>query len=447
MSELENENTIDGSMKKLEKEIWIFFECLEKCKTTPDITKALIDIDLFQETRKDLLWIPWRSHSEQSEKVLTNEFYWKLSNARRLLEIRREIIEKWLKEFASFSVGWSIGAGYLWYLLWSFEAWRTPEVIFGASAWSLFPIFFLLWQEAIKSNPKETKVGIEWLISYLPKNLWSKTMWNNWEELIGEFKKSGQILIDNINKGRPEGIEKFQKIEDLKIWDISNTFGIIASRKKREWWFQEVIFSGGDNLLSAIIASSNPEISILGMKFSVLTNNWNRFLWNTWHDADHTNYNPLGYGEILWMIRSTQVITLPTLERHWSERFMKILQNWSYKSLSEDERIELLHETNYNTFSIPYEAWWYIFPKKQFNPLDQNSWWSIDTMTQRARNSYAKSLLYFAWCWWQENMEKNIRDARKKINEIPFSKEENDEILREVGSARYIDFFMMWCEK
>lgn len=40
-------------------------------------------------------------------------------------------------------------------------------------------------------------------------------------------------------------------------------------------------------------------------------------------------------------------------------------------------------------------------------------------------------------------MEKNIRDARKKINEIPFSKEENDEILREVGSARYIDFFMM----
>lgn len=414
-------------LPRIEKSIQEFFECLENCKNISDITKVLIDIDLFQKEHQDTLGRPWIPHSEQSEGVLSNELYWKISNIKKSLVMRKEIIDNWLKEFASFSVWWSIGVGYLWYILAQDEHDKLPEVIFWASAGSLFPILYLLWKEALRTSPKDTKPWMEWLISYLPQNLWNKTMWSDGEELIQEFKKSANKLIDIINQKRWE--PKMLPIDKISIGDISKSFWIIASRKKPEWWYQEVIFSWWDNLMDAVIASSNPEINILWINFSVLTSSRNKFLWNVWHDGDHTNYNPLNYWEILGLDRKTQVIALPFFQK-WSDRFSKVLSSQSYKSMSSDERVRLLEETSFTTFPIPSSLEKLLIStenKSDYKISDQNTGWSIETMSYRVKIAYIQWLILGV----RENQDyyKSIWRVLDKITSVWLKKEERDSVI------------------
>ena len=145
--------------------------------------------------------------------------------------------------------------------------------------------------------------------------------------LIDEFKNNAQRLITLINEKLPEW-QRLPSIENIKIADISDTYAIIASRKT-ENTFQEVVFAGDDNLMSAIIASSNPRISLLWVDVDVLTKTKNNFLGNTWNDGFHTNPNPLNYRELLSTNpkQSQQVLAFNNLatskkwdnflEKHW----------------------------------------------------------------------------------------------------------------------------------
>jgi hypothetical protein len=87
----------------------------------------------------------------------------------------------------------------------------------------LFPLIFLLWNRAKKVNPEMTKDTLPGLLSYLPQDLGSKTMWSNGEELILAFTKSGQALIDIINQ-KSLSDSKLPRIQDITIAEVSPTF-------------------------------------------------------------------------------------------------------------------------------------------------------------------------------------------------------------------------------
>lgn len=391
-----------------------FDKCLNYCETTQDISKKIDELLLFQKQYQHILGVPGRPHAEQSENVLKNVAYWDFSNRLQLFEMRKEILEKSFDRYTSFSVGGSIWAGYLGYLHGMQESGKLPQVIFGASAWSLFPAIYLLWQQALKTNPEETKPEFTGLLSYLPKWMEEKTMWSNGEELISAFQGSCQTLIDLINKKRPED-QKLPSADKLKISDVSKTFGIIASRKNEgNGKFQEVIFSGDDPLVQSVIASSNPEISILGMKFSVITDKKNKFLGNTWHDGDHTNYNPIEYGDILGVSERIQVTPF------------NLLQKKDIEIISYDKEVNLNLNPFGTSFRLPKIASklqlqvWHLDPdfgytdptlapdrhvtevvnaqptdpSSQYAVTEQNDGWGFSTMEHRAKLTYIQSLIY-----------------------------------------------------
>lgn len=387
-------------VNELTSSLWRISKWIEECKNTDTLRQISAELLLLQRENIDMLWIPWKWHEEQNSSVLKMDVYWEHANLIRLLWIQENILKGNLSRFSSFSVGWSIGAGYLWYLLWK-EKWNSPpEVVFGASAGSLFPVLYLLWKKALESNPEETKPEIEWLLWYLPQNLEAKTMFSNGEEIISTFQKTWQKLIDLVNWWNGA---KLPNIEDITIGELSGSLGIIASRKKENDQFQEVLFSWRDKLLQAIIASSNPELKIGPLRIPVLTKTRNIFYQNNWYDWDHVNYNPIEYAERLGLsgigFDRQQITTLPNLWKTSSEitraNTVQWKTWWSHDALN---RARL--NTEVYLFKIPKSASWLFdngSSEDDYTALDQNSWWEIWTMVYRWKISYFKTLLLNFW--------------------------------------------------
>lgn len=367
---------------------------ISNLKSLSQIEKEINDIILLQKENQDILWVPWKLHHEQNQEVLKNDLYWKLNNVLSLLSLRKNILSEELDKFSSYSTWWSIGAWYLWFMLSDYEKWKFPDVIFWASAGSLFPSLFLLWKKAHELNPEKTWNWIDWLLRFLPKNLEGKDMFFNWSELISWFKNSATTLINIINEKLPNN-EKLPSIDKISIWDLSPNFRIIASRKKKNWEFQEVIFWEKDNLLNSVVSSSNPEIKLLWLfNSSVLTKTDNIFLNNEWFDGFHTNENPLEYWKLLWINNKREHLSFLFQNKNIGEQFL----------FKNNQRI------------VPDMNWFMIwFSDNNYKIKDQSwNWWE-DEMKMKLIMSYYRGLNLSNFWYFLKDVFKNIKSEKLKL--------------------------------
>jgi hypothetical protein len=363
-----------------------------------DIDEMKNDLILFQKEYQESLWIPWKNNNEQKESVLQNTLYWEILKKIQLLELKKKVIKGEVKNFSSFSWWGSIWVWYLGFLLKDLERSEFPDIIFWISAWSLFIALFLLRKKAYELNPEKAWYWIKAMFKIVPQNLNWKTMLFSWSELIEEFEKSAQNLIDIINEKIDEK-DRLPNIDKINIEQISPNFKIIATRKvKNNLINQEVMFWWKDLLLNSIIASSNPELSILWIKISIITRSKNRFYWNNWIDWYYSAKNQFEYARDIWIKNPKEYISLP-----------------SYKQLD----LENDFISNTTTF-VPDISTFISWDNKFFNKysdLEQNGWWGYDYMKLKIIMSYYRYLSYSNLWSFLQDLEENIEDNRL-INEI-----------------------------
>ncbi|NUJ98290.1 patatin-like phospholipase family protein [Candidatus Gracilibacteria bacterium] len=379
------------------------------------------DLILFQKEYQEALGVPGKNHNEQKESVLQSTGYWEISKKIQLLELKKKVIEGKVKNFSSFSGGGSIGAGYLGFLLKDLERGEITDVIFGISAGSLFVALFLLWKKAYDLNPEKAGYGLKAMFKIVPQNLNGKTMLFSGGELIEEFEKSAQNLIDIINEKLDEK-NKIPHIKEITIDQISPNFKIIATRKIKnnpKYDTQEVIFGGKDLLLNSIIASSNAELSILGIKIPIITRSKNKFYGNTWTDGYHSAKNQFEYA-----------------------RDIGIKNPKEYISLASYEQLDIENDFISNTTNFVPDVSTFISGNNKFfnkyDDLDQNGGWGYDYMKLKIIMSYYRYLSYSNLGSFLQDLEENIKDNRL-INQIYDNILNEEFLIYNIGDIKKID--------
>lgn len=244
----------------------------------------------------------WRNLVDETLKMVEENFqnerekhknpdYWRLRNLSR----QAFLFDKAGSEpnIALFSPAGSYGPYYLGKLENFYENNASPDMMIGGSAGALYPTLYELYDMARRENPQETQEKFANILALIPENLSKKdSMPRNGKRLIAEFAWKAQELINVINESRKtKNLPPLSRIEDLRFSELSRPIGVIASRNiggKNN--YQEVLFSGDDNVLNAITASSNPGIHFGPIQFNVVKRV--RFSHNFWNDGDHTNPMP-----------------------------------------------------------------------------------------------------------------------------------------------------------
>ena len=389
------------SKNKNPREVW---KLIHNSKKFKEVVKkyGIVQVYRLKNLKKRSNWFYgklWKSHEEQDKDILKNDSYWEFYNLRNLLVLADWVKKNWKEKNERlwwwFSASWSFWSIYLWYLLkkekeinsWDLNQSFPLDIMIWSSSWWLYPVWYSLWREAAKINPEKVKFSIEWMMEYFPKNLDWKNLLINWEYIMNSFIISSQKLIKIINETRKS--DPLPNIKNITFNDLKRNIWIIASRNRKDWSFQQILFSNWDNVLKAIMASTNPKFFLL---WNLLTDV--NFANNNWNDGWHTNPNPW---ENLWFFSPSkifQIVWWPWMEEKISPNIE--VENCNYipkmvekKSYTQWEDFDI--ETTYLRAII-----WYFWKINVSNTINMINYLSESNfLSKEQKKSAIKKLISY----------------------------------------------------